>query len=204
MRKKLHIIKETISWILLIAVSVLFLFTIQQVLSNPNDGTGAFVFGYRPNLTLTGSMEPYMVTNGVFISKEVHDISEIAEGDVITFLLPTEDGKSLRIAHRIIDIDEAGFIYTKGDNNRVADGVPITFENVESKVVAVFNQTASLYAKWQTTSGKIMIVCFVIAFICAYILIKKVIVDFVNKKLDEIDGVSTSEHNEKTVVSEDK
>ena len=105
------------------------------------------------------------------LSYNPDDISEIDVGDVITFHLLTEDGSRVLVTHRIIAIDD-GYIYTKGDNNRVSDAVPITMDNVEAKVVKVFNQTAWLVSKWQTTSGKVMLITGVLAIVFAYISLK--------------------------------
>ena len=61
---------------------------------------------------------------------------------------------------------------TKGDNNPSGDGIPLTMENVEAKVVGVFNQSAYLIAMWQTTSGKVMILSFAGALVMCYVALK--------------------------------
>ncbi len=158
---KLHAI---FSWALLIIMAALLVFTIFRVAESRKTGEGVFLLGYRPVLVLTGSMEPYMMTNGIALTKEVDSLDDIAVGDVVTYHVMNDNGKKLLITHRIIAIDD-GLIYTKGDNNNVDDGFPLTIENVEAKVVGVFNGTAWLAAKWQTTTGKIMLICFLAAIV---------------------------------------
>lgn len=158
---KLHAI---FSWALLIIMAALLVFTIFRVAESRKTGEGVFLLGYRPVLVLTGSMEPYMMTNGIALTKEVDSLDDIAVGDVVTYNVNNDNGKKLLITHRIIAIDD-GLIYTKGDNNNVDDGFPLTIDNVEAKVVGVFNGTAWLAAKWQTTTGKIMLICFLAAIV---------------------------------------
>ena len=105
-----------------------------------------------------------MMTNGVALTKEVDSLDDIAVGDVVTYHVMNDNGKKLLITHRIIAIDN-GQIYTKGDNNNVDDGFPLSIDNIEAKVVGVFNGTAWLAAKWQTTRGKVMLICFVVAIV---------------------------------------
>ena len=172
MKKAFTIAKEVISWVVLVAVIIAFAFTVYTNITNENDGEGAFLLGYRPVLVLTGSMEPYMMTNSIAITKEVTEIDELALNDVITYHVENEEGKLIRITHRIIAID-GEHIYTKGDNNQVSDGYPLTMENVEAKVVCVVNATAWLVAKWNSsTAAKVMLISFAVAIVLFYFFIK--------------------------------
>ena len=188
MKKTLYIAKEVISWVLLISMLILCIFTVYQSVTNENKGEGTFLFGYRPVVILTGSMEPYMKVNGVVLTKAVDDIEELEVGDVISYHVQSEKGNLLRITHRIIDI-EGELIYTKGDNNNVADGYALTMENVEAKAVAVFNGTAWLVNKWQgSTAGKVMIVSFGAAFIMLYFCLKMLVRGLIEKIKGKIKG----------------
>lgn len=125
------------------------------------------VFGYRPVYVLTGSMEPYMMTDSIVITRAVAGGETLQEGDVVTYHVEDADGKELAITHRILEIQEDGSILTKGDNNRVADAYPITADNVDARVVLPLNWTAQLIHIWADKKGKILI-CTV--FLCAAIL----------------------------------
>lgn len=171
MRKRLHQINEVMSWVLLILTFVFLVYTLLTVSNAAKTGEGAFVFGYRPVYVMTGSMEPYMMTNSICLTKQVDSLEDIDVGDVITFQVEGQSGKTLNITHRIVSI-ENGIINTKGDNNRVTDDLPLTIANVDAKVVAVFNQTAWVVEKWQTTSGKVMLISFSLAIVFAYWALK--------------------------------
>lgn len=173
MREKLHKLNDIFSWVLLIAMSMLLVFSLYSVKNAPK-GEGAFLFGYRPVFVLTGSMEPYMMTNGMCLTEKVDSLDDIAVGDVVTFHVEGDNGKLLRITHRIISIDN-GIINTKGDNNRVSDDIPLSIDNIEAKVIFVFNQSAWIIQKWGTTSGKIMIISFALAIVLGYYAIKSFI-----------------------------
>lgn len=67
-----------------------------------------YIFGYRPVLVLSGSMEPYMETNSIAIVQKTKDINE---GDVVMFRIDEDT----RVCHRAVDIDAEGNITTKGD-----------------------------------------------------------------------------------------
>lgn len=172
MRKKLHKFNDLFSWFILILSSVLLVVTIFTVTTAAKTGESVFLFGYRPVLVLTGSMEPYMMTNSVCLTEKVDSIDDIQVGDVITFHFKGENSKKILITHRIVSIGEDGFINTKGDNNNVTDNLPLTIDNVESKVVWVFNGTAWLASKWQSPSGKIMLLSFGAALILLYVAVK--------------------------------
>lgn len=165
MKTKWKIVKEITSWIVLIAMVVLLGFTTVNAIKAQRTGESNFLFGYRPVLVLTGSMEPYMMTNSIALTKEVTSMDQLEVGDVVTYHMMTEANKLIRITHRITAID-GELIYTKGDNNNVADGYALTLDNIEAEVTHVFNQTAWVAAKWQTTTGKIMIISFTLCLVC--------------------------------------
>lgn len=190
-------IDNIFSWFFLIAMIALAVYTISSVTQAKKTGDQVFVFGHRPVFILTGSMEPYMMTNSIAITKEVTDISQLEVGDVVSYHVNTEDGKTLRITHRIIGM-ENDLIYTKGDNNKVEDGFALTIDNIEAEVTVVFNQVATLIAKWQSsTTGKVFIISAVLAIFLFITFIKMMIKSFFEDEEDEsadnkiIDTIST-------------
>lgn len=191
MRKFLNIMNEIISWVLLIVTAVLLIFSILTVRSAAETGEGVFLFGYRPILVLTGSMEPYMMTNSICITEQVESIDEIEPGDVVTFHIYNEAGKKMNITHRIVSI-ENGIINTKGDNNGVSDDLMLTMENIDAKVVCVFNQTAWIANQWKTTSGKIFLISCALGIIFAYFALKMLLTSIFSKKKE---GEGESEEN---------
>ena len=172
MKKTGKLVRDILSWVLLVVVFCLMVYSLLSAREAMKTGESKFLFGYRPVLVLTGSMEPYMKTNGIVLTREVDSMSDLQIGDVVTYhlydeygqLMRNEQNRPVRITHRIIDIDGED-IYTKGDNNNVNDGYAIGIENVEAEVVGVWNGAAKIVEKWQTTAGKVMLISIPVFFI---------------------------------------
>ena len=161
-------ISNALSWVLMIVMILFAALSVYRSVQARTTGESYFLFGYRPILVLTGSMEPYMMTNGLALTKEVTDIDQLEVGDVVTYTVETESGTSALITHRITSIED-GKIYTKGDNIRVSDGYVLTIENIQAKVVGVCNATADIAATWNgSNAGKVMLISFPVAFIVGF------------------------------------
>lgn len=165
--------KDIFETILLGIMVVFFVFTLFNTVMAKKEGREVTLFGYRPIVILTGSMEPTIMTNGMAITKNVDSMDDIKEGDIITFHVENEDGKMIRVTHRINEIMEDGSIITKGDNNNVTDSIPLTMENVDAKVVCIMNFTATIINMWnRSINGKIIIICTVLFILIGGNLIK--------------------------------
>ena len=96
----------------------------------------ALISGYFPLYLLgvsTGSMEPTIDIGDAVLSKKVHSIDAIKEGDVIVY---EDDG--LLIVHRINRIVEENgetIIKTKGDANNVEDEIDLKIDDIHGKVL---------------------------------------------------------------------
>ena len=194
--KKLN---DILSWAMLIGAFVLFIYTGITVAESNKTGKDAFVFGFRPRLVQSGSMEPYMMTNGFCLTKEVNDIEELEVGDVVTFHLE-QNGKKMSITHRIISIED-GIINTQGDNNKASDDYLLTMDNIDAKVVCVFNQTAWLADKWQTPAGKVIFIGIGFLFSLGYFLRKSFIKRFFFK-MEQEEPVPLSNVDKESGVNE--
>lgn len=151
-RKTVNVITD----ILLIAaltVLVLSAYLAHQYKANPEN---AYLFGYKPILVLTGSMEPTMMTNSVCIAKKT-TYDEVQVGDIMMYQIEDK-----LITHRIVSKTDEG-ITTKGDNNNSEDSYLLTKDHVRAKVVYVANWTASIVNDLQTTQGKIKWIVFPIS-----------------------------------------
>lgn len=87
------------------------------------------VFGWKPFIVLSGSMEDNIMPGDLILTKEI-DTSELKVGDVISF----RTDKYTVITHRIIKIvEEEGErkYYTKGDNNDTADRNAVVDSQIE-------------------------------------------------------------------------
>lgn len=138
MRRVWTPIHKAAEWILTAAVIALAVYCIWGAASK---GRGEFyVFGYKPVVVLTGSMEPFMKEDSLVIVKET---KEIGENDVIMFSV--DDGTM--VCHRVIGIDGEGGITTKGDNNETADFNKVSLEDVKGKVVVRLNFLSKIIGK---------------------------------------------------------
>lgn len=89
------------------------------------------LFGYKPLVVLSGSMEPSYKVGSVLYYKSVEE-KNLRVGDVITFEL--EDGTF--VTHRINRIVN-GEYETKGDANNTPDLFKVKYENVKGKVANI-------------------------------------------------------------------
>lgn len=113
--------------ILFIAIVTLGITIVYKSYSEPNKIPS--VFGWKPFIVLSGSMEDTIMPGDLILTKEI-DALELKEGDIISF----RTNKYNVITHRIINIvDENGErkYYTKGDNNNSADSEPVCNEQIE-------------------------------------------------------------------------
>ncbi len=169
-------IKETISWITLIIMTCAFLFVGYKAWT----GQIPFVFGHGLGITLSGSMEPYMMTNSVTINREITDPSQVEVGDVVAYKVQTTGGEISLVTHRVIAIDGDVYFF-KGDNNRVEDGYGVPSANLVSEIKHVFNQDIVIEAvsigrwlitQWNTDmTGKAICICAAIALVSIYQLV---------------------------------
>jgi signal peptidase I len=93
------------------------------------------VFGVRPVVITSGSMEPEVSTGALVITRTV-SAADLEVGDVVT--VPTSTGS--RVTHRIVDIDEAGsgvILTLRGDANPVPDEEVYPVSSADRMVVDV-------------------------------------------------------------------
>lgn len=139
-KERNHKILDILGWVVTILIVGFCLFSFYQV--HFNKESNGFLLGHRFIVAQSGSMEPYLMTGGIAVTKEVDSLDDIEIGDVITYKMYNPDGSPVRITHRIISMED-GAIRTKGDNNNVDDNYYISIEQVEDKVIGVFNGSAS-------------------------------------------------------------
>ena len=170
-------IKKTILKILGILINVLLIASIGLLIfsgyiayQNRNNPENAFILGYKPIYTVSGSMEPTIRTHGIALVKQCQ-FSDIKPNDIILF---NEDGKT--IVHRVVSKTSTE-IRTKGDNNNVADAFTLTPASIKGKVIEIWNWTAIMYDKLHEPYGivKYLIIpggLIVIAIACTTLLVR--------------------------------
>lgn len=92
---------------------------------------GVRIFGFQPFAVLSGSMEPAYHVGDLIYVKSV-DYRELAQGDVITFLLSEDTVATHRIVEVVPDEEDASVLRycTKGDANDTEDGSLVHYKNV--------------------------------------------------------------------------
>lgn len=125
--------KSFSNWLILIAVIVLVPIIIMNVSimiqAKKNKDVVPSVFGIKPFMVLSGSMES-KIKKGDLILTKVVDPSTLEVDDVIAF----RDAENTVTTHRIIDIviqDGVTYFITKGDNNNAQDRNLVEFKDVE-------------------------------------------------------------------------
>ena len=103
--------------------------------------TASFVAGLfpiKPVAVVSNSMAPYFKRGDICIIKKITDykqILEINEGDIIEYQL-----NDIFVLHRVnkkVQTNTGFYYYTKGDNNKNTDILPVSEEQVKGKVLHV-------------------------------------------------------------------
>lgn len=84
------------------------------------------LWGYKPLVIISGSMEPILKVGGILYYKEI-DTQDYKNNDIVVF----KSTKYL-ISHRIVEITDDGFI-TKGDANKNIDSNKVYFNKALGK-----------------------------------------------------------------------
>lgn len=98
------------------------------------------IWGNKPILIVSGSMEPAIKTNALTIL-HMCGVDDVAVGDIVTYW---HDGLGAYVTHRVVEKGD-GYIWTKGDANSVRDDIQVTDENIYGKNFLVLNWTADLF-----------------------------------------------------------
>ena len=100
-----------------------------QTRVNPNKIPS--IFGYKPFVVLSGSMEAEIFKGDLVVTREV-DAESLQKNDIVAF----RDSENHVVTHRVVDIvDENGEkrLVTKGDNNNNNDSDMVNVKDVEGK-----------------------------------------------------------------------
>ena len=117
----------TLGLILFIVIMTISITIVYKSYSEPDKIPA--VFGWKPFIVLSGSMEDSIMPGDLILTKEI-DTLELKDGDVISF----RTNKYTVITHRIINIVEdegERKYYTKGDNNDSADSNIVCNDQIE-------------------------------------------------------------------------
>ena len=162
--KILTIIKNVIITILVI-ILLINVFIIIKSFIFPNEVPG--LFGYKPFIVLSNSMEDEIKAGDLVIVKETN-AKDLKVKDIIAF----RDKKNTITTHRIINLttkDEEKCFITKGDNNNIQDEDPVCPNQIEGKLIKIVPVLGSVILFIQKPYGiVIMIMALVIISILIY------------------------------------
>lgn len=130
------------------------------------------VFGYKPFIVLSGSMESDIHKGDLIITKKT-DPSKLDIGDVIAF----RDAENTITTHRIIEIVVNGgenYFITKGDNNSTQDLNLVALDDVEGIYVGRIPGIGSMMDSLsKPTTIMILVVGITIIFIIGFMISTK-------------------------------
>lgn len=125
--------KKVSNWLIIVAAVLLTCMLIVNVnimiQSKKNKDVVPSIFGYKPFIVLSGSMETEIHVGDLIITKVI-DPEDLVKDDVIAF----RDAEGTVTTHRIIDIvtiEDNKYFVTKGDNNNTQDKNMVELSDVE-------------------------------------------------------------------------
>ncbi|MDE5630440.1 MAG: signal peptidase I [Bacilli bacterium] len=150
MKNKKRWYKSVSNWVVIAACVILIPILIMNLSimyqANKDKDTVPSVFGYKPFIVLSGSMETEIKRGDLIITKIV-DAKTLKVDDVIAF----RDEQGTVTTHRIIEIverDGENYFMTKGDNNSSQDHNLVALSDVEgiyvTRIPSVGNMLSSL------------------------------------------------------------
>ena len=123
MKKVLKNIVYVFSWIILIFALIV---TILVFSADQNNGVSD-LFGFIPLTVESDSMAPVFSKNDFIVDREIDDINELENGDIITFWTLI-NGQRVKNTHRIIEVNKVNgniSFTTKGDNSDIKDSLNV-------------------------------------------------------------------------------
>ncbi len=131
------------------------------------------VFGYKPMIVLSGSMETSIHTGDLVFVKMV-DMTTLKKNDIIAF----RNEEDTVTTHRIVDIvfeDGKQFFQTKGDANNANDNNLVTMEDVEGLYVGRIAGAGNFLMFMQKPIGLfiVLLIILVIGLLWLYIVSRK-------------------------------
>lgn len=167
MKKKTAKIVNIILYVILGIILISNVFILIQ--SKMNEDKVPAIFGYKPFIVMSGSMETEIYTNDLIFVKTI-DPKTLNEGDIIAFR--TND--NVVVTHRIVEVysdNNTLQFKTKGDNNASNDSDLVNEESVEGIYKGRIPQLGSWFLFISKPLGMLVsaLIAIVIIFIYAFI-----------------------------------
>lgn len=202
--KSIKGIIQTIMGVLLAMIVVLAAFFV--IVTFTMKGNGAEVprlFGYSMMTVQSGSMEPTFSEGDIIIVEEIDDLSELEEGDIITFHTVI-DMQSVINTHRIVEVidenENMPKFVTKGDANDEADLSVVGGGNVIGEYKMLIPKVGLVLDFLSTSMGFLIIIVLPLLLLFLYQAYNLINVIVELKKQAVLEAVS--EKSKETGVSE--
>ena len=143
---------------LLIILASMFIWVFVQTKVRPDKIPS--IFGYKPFIVLSGSMESELYRGDLAIVKDV-DKNSLQKQDIIAF----RDEDNHVVTHRIIDIVESNGVkkfITKGDNNNTKDSGSVDLDKIEGKYIGKWDKFGNVFLTLQKPSTLIIMIVLII------------------------------------------
>lgn len=155
MKKVLRVLIKGINWLITLGV----LIAVIAIIVMPG------VFGMKPYIVLSGSMEPTISTGGV-VWINTHE-TDVQINDVAAYELT----KGTYVTHRIVDIRDGEYIF-KGDANDTEDLVPVEPDRIVGKYMFTIPGLGKILMRLQK---KKLLYVPIIAGVVALMLVEKLL-----------------------------
>ena len=159
--------------------------------ANKNPDKVPDIFGIKPFIVLSGSMETSIYTGDLVFVKVV-DTNELKPNDIIAF----RNEENTVTTHRIVEIvKENGKtkFRTKGDNNESEDNLLVTSEKIEGKYIKRFPGVGKILIFLQQPMVLLIVILIILVVGLLWLHILNRIED---KKIDKIDEQERQEFEE--------
>lgn len=126
----------------------------------------ALVFGFRPVVVISGSMEPAIMTGSLIVGHKVA-ASKVTVGDVVTVPRPMGG----LVTHRVVSTETANnatSLVLKGDANETADVQPYSVEQLYV-VVGSVPKLGAVVESLRTPKGFMLLASFWLLFVLVYL-----------------------------------
>jgi len=148
---------KVLRWVFTALVLIVLVFCVVTVVQ-VKSAKKPFIFGYATYYVLTGSMEPVIHVGDVIIDEKVSSISDLKEGDIITYIGKEGEFAGKTVTHKIVRID-GDKIVTKGVAAKVVkEDPPITFNDVIGRYVKTSSFLTTVYMVFTSKYGFLLIV----------------------------------------------
>ena len=197
-QKKKGIVSKVLKGIviaILVVILILNVYVMIQAKSKPNEVPS--IFGYKPFIVLSGSMENEIFVGDLVIVKKV-DFDTLKENDIIAF----RDDDNYVTTHRILNVvntDKGKCFETKGDANNTKDEGVVCSGDIEGKYVKKIPVLGNVILFIQQPLGFIcmMLSLFIICIFIYYVSNRNVTNKISDEELKEFEEFKKAKRLEK-------